>query len=210
MKVSEGSVGVPAPEGTHVARCFAVLDLGTQTSEWMGEQVHRRKVLLGFELPTETHTFDEKEGPRPFSVWRRFTASLHPKGQLKPTLEAWRGRAFTKEELKEFEMKGLLGAPGMLTVTHNEKGYGDMAALVKLPKGMKCPKAVNPTKYFSLEPEEFDTKVYSSLSDRLKDTIAKSPEYRALFSNNKGGESDPSHAPDGEAPPDGEEDDVPF
>jgi hypothetical protein len=97
VRVSEGTVGTPAPEGTHTARCFAVIDLGTQTSEWQGQQVSKRKVLLGFELPDELHTFDEKEGPKPFSIWSRFTASLHPKGQLRPMLEAWRGRAFTKE-----------------------------------------------------------------------------------------------------------------
>jgi hypothetical protein len=39
---------------------------------------------------------------------------------------------------------------------------------------------VNPTLFFSLEPEEFDQATYNSLSDGLKGLIEKSPEYRSV------------------------------
>jgi hypothetical protein len=96
----------------------------------------------------------------------------------------------------------------MLTVTHNEKGYANIAALVKLPKGMKCPKAVNATKYLSLEGPDFDPKAFSALSDRLKETITKTPEYKRLFENSRAGEDENlplSSDADGEG-----SDDIPF
>ena len=199
MKFGEGNTTTPAPEGTHAARCFAVIDLGTQTSEWQGETISKRKVLLGFELPDEMHTFDSKEGPRPFSVWSQYTASMHPKSQLRPTLEAWRGQKFAAGEAKDFEFKNLLGVPAMVTITHNERGYANIAAIAKMPKGMKCAAPVNPKRYLSLEKAEFDPKDYSALSEKLKEKIAKSPEYQHLFDKSEPSESEASHGE--EAPP---------
>ena len=47
-----------APEGAFVARCYQIVDLGTtmQTGQFPGK---KRKVQFIFELPTETHVFEE-------------------------------------------------------------------------------------------------------------------------------------------------------
>lgn len=176
MKISAKSGGNPAPEGTHTARCYMVVDLGTQVTEWKGKPKSSRKLLLAFELPEETMVFDEKEGPRPFSVYGRFTASLHEKGVLRPLLESWRGRAFTPEELAGFDVKCLVGIPAMLSIVHKD-GYANISSISKLPKGMQCPPAINHAVYFSLDEGEYDAEVFARLSDKLKETISRSPEW---------------------------------
>lgn len=208
MKLTEGSSGPsnPAPEGTHVARCFAVIDLGTQRSEYKGQLKSKRKLLLGFELPEELHTFREEDGPQPFSVWNRYTASLSEKSALRPALEGWRGRAFTPDELRGFETKNLVGQPCMLSVIHHN-GYANIATIAKLPKSVVCPAAVNKPVYLSLEPGEFSDAVFDSLSERLQSTIAASPEFGALRS----GKQEPSGPKHNEPQiPADEEDDIPF
>ena len=41
----------PAPEGTHVARCVRLIDLGTQHGEYLGQATVRNQVMVMWELP---------------------------------------------------------------------------------------------------------------------------------------------------------------
>jgi hypothetical protein len=65
-----------APEGTHVARCVQMIDLGTQWSEAYQKASH--KVLIGWELPNEPNG----DGG-PVIVFRRYTVSLHEKAAMR-------------------------------------------------------------------------------------------------------------------------------
>ena len=40
----------PVPAGLHLARCYRIIDLGTQRSEYDGQENHQRKIMLGWEL----------------------------------------------------------------------------------------------------------------------------------------------------------------
>jgi hypothetical protein len=51
-----------------------------------------------------------------------------------------------------------------------------------LPKGTVVPNQVNTSVYFSLD--EFDPKVFDSLSDGIKKLIKVSPEYQAIANPN--------------------------
>lgn len=64
------------PEGTHVGRCYAVVDLGTHHEEWKGKPKTRRKVILSFEFPSQMHVFKEEEGEQPMGRSKTFTNSL--------------------------------------------------------------------------------------------------------------------------------------
>jgi hypothetical protein len=65
---------------------------------------------------------------------------LSEKSRLRPTLEAWRGRKFTKEELDGFDLEKLIAAPCQIQIVHNisDEGriYGNMQAVVPSAKGM--------------------------------------------------------------------------
>lgn len=162
------------PAGTFGAVCIKVIDLGTQAVTWEGDTKHQRKVFIQWELD------ENMEDGRPFVTGRKFTVSMHEKATLRAFLKGWRGRDFTDDELKGFNPQKLIGAPCMLSLVQNGD-YVNVASAAKLPKGMNPLKPVNPTVYFSLD--EFDAKVYESLSNKMKEDISKSPEYMALMGN---------------------------
>jgi len=178
-KEPEGGEFEKAPEGTHLARCYRVIDLGTQTSPTYGTK--QRKVLISWELPTEMVTFKDGEGveqTKPFTIHNRYTLSLSEKAILRKDLTSWRGKAFTADELKGFDLRNIIGVPCLLTVVHNEdagKTWVNVSSVTKPPKGMECPDAVHDPVYFDLE--ERDMQVFESLSDNMKETIKKSDEW---------------------------------
>jgi len=121
----------PSPEGLHHAVCVDVVDLGLQDTPWGPKP----KLQLTWELDL----VNEKGGRR-FVVARWFGANLSEKGHLRPFLEAWRGRKFTKEELAGFDPEVLVGVNCQVQVVHKIKDNGDVSAqvqaIVGAPKGV--------------------------------------------------------------------------
>ena len=182
MKASEpDSSGYQAPEpGTYIARCVRLIDLGTQINEYQGVARQQHQILVGWELPNELIEEGEAAG-QPFYTAKFYTLSLHEKAKLRQDLINWRGKAFTQDELKGFEMKNILGAPCMLTISETETGRTKVTSVTALPKGTVVPPQINETLYFCLEPDEFDSGVFSSLSEGIQNIIENSPEYDALM-----------------------------
>lgn len=176
-----------APQGTHIGRCYMVVDLGLQDTPFGA----KHKIRVGWELPTEL-----MEDGRPFSVGKEYTASLHPDSGLAQDLVSWRGRSFTDEELAGFDVFKILGAPCMLTVIHNTskngKTYANVKSVTALPKTVTCPEPVNEKIAFSLE--EPNDVMFQKLPEWIRNRI------------NRGNEP-PSNHPVNDTPPD---DDVPF
>ena len=172
----------PPPEGTHPARCYRVVDLGTQQVEWMGTTKQQHKILVSWELPTELM----EDAGLPFTIHERYTLSSSEKSNLRPMLEGWRGKKFEDSDFGEggFHMRKLIGVPCLLTLVHsinNGKTYANVRGVVKPPKGMEVPTQINPSAFVSLDPEEFDQAAYDTLSDNLKQTIFKSPQYQQIL-----------------------------
>lgn len=73
-------------------------------------------------------------------VVSQYTLSLNSKAKLRQHLEAWRGRKFSGEELKGFDLEKLLGANCQLQIVHslsdNGRTYANVQAIVPLGKGM--------------------------------------------------------------------------
>lgn len=168
-----------APAGTHIARCIKLIDIGTHKNEYQGQTSFPRQVIIAWELPNETMTAGDYEG-KPFVVSSFYTASLHEKARLRKDLINWRGRDFTKEELGGFDPKKILGAPCMLSLSLNEKQKIKVTGVMAIPKGSHVPPQINDSVYFSLEPNQFDEKVFNSLSEGIRKMIEVSPEYLAL------------------------------
>jgi hypothetical protein len=139
----------PIPEDLHLAVCYGIWDIGTQFSEKYGKSI--RKVVVVWEIPGCRGVFDGKDLPRAIS--KRYTLSLHKKSDMRKDLESWRGRKFTDEELKGFDIKKLLGVPCQIQVLHtkvDDKIYANIAAITKAPAGTNI-KPENPLKFFSFE-----------------------------------------------------------
>ena len=92
---------------------------------------------------------------------------------------SWRGREFTADELKKFDLQNILGAPCILSVVHNEKGKAKVESVIKLTKGTEVPEAVN--KPYSFWLDEFERGKFDELSDGIKAIIEKSPEYQSMM-----------------------------
>jgi hypothetical protein len=183
LKVNKGSGGdfEQVPEGQYIARCYSLVDLGTQQISWKGETKYRQKVEISWELLDEEVKM--KDG-RPFVISKIYTASLNENGNLYADLNAWRGKKFTAAELEEFDLHNILGAYAQLQVIHEEgnngKTYANVSALMAY-KGEK-PKPVNENVAFDIE--EPDVAVFNGLRDYLKLKIQAAPE----FSEPKGAE----------------------
>ena len=98
---SSGSSYTPPPAGTFPAVCVDVVDEGMKPTP-NGE---KHKVSLHFQID---EPFPNKPGEF-YTVRKWYTLSLNEKATLYADLVAWRGRAFTEEELAGFDLEKLLG-----------------------------------------------------------------------------------------------------
>lgn len=142
----------PVPEGTYVARCISVIDLGLQDSPWGPKE----KVYIGFEVPEVRveWTKDDEQHEGAALIGNLYTNSLSEKAHLRAHLQSWRGQAFTKEELAGFDLTNVLGAPCMISIVHNQTGekvYANISGIMKLPKGTTCPAVENELMQYSDE-----------------------------------------------------------
>lgn len=138
------------PSGNHVAVCNMVIDLGKQRIEYAGEAKTKHQIYIRWELPNERLEWTDKDGndrEGPMTTGKIYTLSLHENATLRADLESWRGRRFTEDEAKGFDVAKLLGAPAMVSVIHNErngKTYANVSGVAGLPKGMEKPGVENP------------------------------------------------------------------
>ena len=131
------------PADTMQAVCYDVWPLGKQRSVFKDEVKILDKVRIAWELD-ETIPKGEYAGKR-FTISAAYTLSLHKKAKLRLMLEAWRGRPFTEEELKGFDLEKLIGINAMLTVVHSEDGqYANVGSVVKPPKNLPHMTPENP------------------------------------------------------------------
>lgn len=123
----------PCPEGLHQAICVDVVDLGINKGPY-GE---KHKVELRWQTELEN-----EETNRRYQLRKWYTLSLHEKASLRKDLECWRGRKFTEDELRGFDLEKLINANCQLQVIHNitddGKTYDNIQAIV--PHNVKLPK----------------------------------------------------------------------
>jgi hypothetical protein len=118
---------VPPPEGMWNAVCVDVVDLGMIKDQW-GE---KHKCRIVWELS------ELMEDGRPFLASKQYTVSLHQKATLYKDLKSWRGRDFTTEEIKGFDLEKVLNAPCRIVITHvdvEDRTYGNVTAILKSDK----------------------------------------------------------------------------
>lgn len=178
-----GTKREPIPQGNYVARCYQMIEIGTVQEEYEGQKRILRKVRFGWELPTELRVFNEEKGEQPMVISNEYTVSMHEKAKLRALLQSWRGKVFTEEEAKSFDLTKLLGVPCMLNIIHKETPngtYANIASISPLPKGMECPKQINET--FVLSYDTFDYGKYMLLPDFIKTKMQSSLEFQALNS----------------------------
>jgi hypothetical protein len=193
----------PAPAGTHVARLYQIVHLGTSHFEYKGEQKSSDKIRLTFELCNETKVFNEGEEPKPLSVSREFGFTMGKKSHLRPFVEGMIGTALTDEEAYAFDIEQLLGDACLLSIVH-EAGrdgntYANIASASALIKGMEAPAIFNEPKLVDVNTATVEQ--IDALPGFLRDKIKASDEYKARFGDGSDIQLEPKDAiQDGDSP----------
>lgn len=202
----------PVPAGMWLARCYRIVDLGTQKTEFQGSIKMAKKLMVQWEI----HSEDENGNPlqtakgEPLSISKTYTVSLSEKATLRKDLVSWRGREFTADELRGFDLKSVLGAWAMVSVVtaqgNNGREYTNVTNVNPVPAAMKkagLPEGKNKLQIFNLQ--EPDMELYETFSQGIKAKIEVSPEWNAIKGNKT-----PSKGPSKADPFDDLDDDVPF
>lgn len=172
------------PAGNYAARCYQMIHIGTVAEVILGEEKILNKVRIGWELPTETRVFNEEKGEQPMVLSEEFTLSLHEKAKLRKFLASWRGKDFSEEEAKSFDVTKLLGAPCMLNIIHKPSKkdpsqiYAVIGSCSPVPKGLKVDPQINET--FVLSYDDFSWDKFNGLPDFIRNKMLNSLEYAAL------------------------------
>lgn len=208
VKAGEVSSFKPVPPGSHLARCYRIVDLGTQETNYQGKVNYQRKLMIQWEV----HGADENgealvtKAGEPMTISKNYTVSLGEKARLRKDLISWRGKPFTPEELKGFELKNLLGVWCMLGVIetpgNDGKVYSNVDTITPVHPIIKkngLPPYHNPVGIFSIDSP--DMALFETFSDHLKNKIQSSPEWNAR--NGQQVQAKPSLK-------DYEDDDIPF
>jgi len=203
-KDSGGGDFKKVPPGVYIGRCYSLIDLGTQLSSGQYGEKLQHKIRIAWELFGEdeaghqlTTVVDGRE--MPLTISKSYTVSLHEKAGLRKDLAAWRGKDFTEEEAKAFDVSKLLGAYCMVNATTSEtngKTYTNVAGLTPLPGALKNakPAAVHANIMFDLDKP--DMKLFSTFHEKLQDAIKKSPEWANVNGNQSASSSGFDDMPD--------------
>lgn len=136
----------PAPEGLHVAVCVDVVDLGIVEGAFGA----KHQIELWWQLDARQADTGDR-----CTVRKRYTASLHEKSSLAKDLVLWRGRPFSPEERRGFDLERLIGACCQLQVVHAVKDDGRTFA--------------NVAAVFSAGGKKLQAEAYVRVQDRPKD-----------------------------------------
>ena len=185
------------PQGVHMGRCYSLIDLGTQLVRSQHGDKEMHKIRIAWELFGEDNDgaplVVERDGVvLPMTVSKSYTLSLNEKANLRKDLESWRGRAFTEEEAKGFDISKLLNVYCMINITHSEtngKTYANVASITPIPSALKNtkPDPIHAAVVFDLDNPDWD--LFNSFHDKLKDAIKSSPEFAVAAGT--------SHSPSG-------------
>jgi hypothetical protein len=141
---------LPLPEaGTVQAVCCAVWDLGNQKTSYMGKERIQHKIIIAWEISQTIDAPDSEYHGKPYMLTRKYTLSMGELSNLRKDLEAWRGKPFTAEEVRNgVDLEKLYGVNCYIGIKHEpdrndaSKVYANVTAILPLPKGVQSIKPV--------------------------------------------------------------------
>ncbi len=170
--------------GNYAARCYQMIHIGTVKEIILGEEKILNKVRIGWELPTELKVFNEDKGEQPLVLSEEFTLSMHEKSKLRKFLASWRGKDFSEDEAKCFDVTKLVGAACMLNIIHKPSKkdpstiYAVIGSVSPVPKGLTVSPQINPT--FILDYDNFSVEAFNQLPDFIRNKMLNSIEYASM------------------------------
>ena len=203
----------PIPADIHHAVSVWLYDLGTSLNKW-GNM--KRRVVISWELPNVRIEIDHDgvklNVPRIFS--KTYPLTLGAKADLRKDLQAWRGRSFSAEELKGFDVRNVLEKNCMLQFIHETKESGEIKAkltsIIPLVKGLTGKTPETDVRYFEFG---ISTEIPEGTPKWILDEMKKSEEWGQFGKTLSGGDEPkkPAFMNEAVAPPaDADNDKPPF
>ena len=207
---SEGNSNIPKLEnGVYTALSSMLIDLGAQKSA-LDNNV-RRKFMMVWNIAGEFIEVNNEQLPRVMS--KEYTLSLNEKSNLRKDLQAWRGQAFTEEELQGFDLLTVMNKPCQLQIINEEKNgktYNNISAIMAMPKGMTVEPLQETTVFITNNPETWCN--WGKIPKWIKEKIKKAEgfensdlqkfidEYEKMETENKTETTNGVIAPDDDLP----------
>ena len=160
--------------GVYTATSCAIVDLGLQKNEKFEKT--QRKFMMIWEIVGEYVEVNGEQLSRTMS--KEYSFSLHEKSSLRGDLQAWRGRAFTEEELQGFNLLNILNKSCQLQIIKEEKNgktYNNIVSIMGLPKGTEIT-GLDDTYYFDIETTE-SWKNWQRIPAWIQEKIKKAENY---------------------------------
>ena len=172
---SEGNSNIPKLEnGVYTAISSMLIDLGFQKS--VLDNNVRRKFMMVWTIVGEFIEVNKEQLPRVMS--KEYTLSLNEKSNLRKDLQAWRGQAFTEEELQGFNLITVMNKPCQLQIINEEKNgktYNNISAIMAMPKGMTVEPLQETTVFITNNPETWNN--WEKIPKWIKEKIKKAEGY---------------------------------
>ena len=170
-----GGQVIPKLEGgVYTAISSAIIDLGLQTSEKFAKT--QRKFMMIWNIKDEEVEVNGEKLPR--TITKEYSFSLNEKSTLRKDLQAWRGKMFTDDELKGFNLINILNKACQLQIILEEKNgkqYNNIAGIMSLPKGTTVEELQN-TYHFDIE-DEATYMNWSNIPSWIQERIKKAENY---------------------------------
>jgi hypothetical protein len=171
MKVNNKGDGdfTIADEGMHQAVCYAVIDIGTQEGTFNGKPKLQHKCIIIWEF-VKLRSDDD----RPMVISNFYTASLNEKANLHKHLKSWRGKAFTPEELADFDLSRIIGHGCVLQVIHNESGgktYANVENIMPLMEGMENITPENEKVSYEMTPGHIPEGIPDWIAEKIRASV---------------------------------------
>tara|TARA_R100000458_G_C8183629_1_gene179795 strand:- start:175 stop:744 length:570 start_codon:yes stop_codon:yes gene_type:complete len=158
------------PLGVQKARCISVLDLGTQENNWQGEISWKRKVWFEWEVPEHTDSNNE-----PLTTGKFYNVSFYEKSNLSKDLTSWRGKPFSAQEKKQFNMGDMLGQTCQIQIMEKDSGKQQIVSIMPLKDDIN--QQYHKSKLFSIEDYQKGNKeVFNQLKEGMRNIILRSKE----------------------------------
>ena len=173
---NNGGGSTPIEEGTHLAVCVSLVDVGKHYNERYDKW--ESKVVIQWEVADEQVMVNGEELNK--TICGMYTMSLGSRSKLYGLLNLWRGKPFTDEELKRFDLKSILGAPCMLTIVHNErngKTFANVGGATRAMKGMSI-QPTRPLFRFDIDEDPIEKLTGADLPKWVIEMVKESEQYK--------------------------------
>jgi hypothetical protein len=132
----------PHPEGTFLARCVDVVDLGENVEQF---ENNPPKLVRKTALVFVTGEFREYDGkPELYTLTKEFNVSFGEKANLRKFAEAWRGKRYKDTELTNgIDIGKMAGQFAQISVEHvttrKNRIFANIASISPVMKGTTLP-----------------------------------------------------------------------